>query len=315
MTTKNAEQTANQSKEKNVDVYALVTDRIIELLNEDIIPWRKPWTERGLPRNLITKRPYRGINLMLLNTLDFEHNCYLTFKQLKTIGGSVKKGEKGQFVVFTKMLEEDVEKDGKMEKKKHSMLRYYKVFNIAQCRDIPDNFIPKDVYENAEITDCTSVIDCMPNAPKIVHKKPDAYYVPSEDYINMPRLKSFKEPDEYYGTLFHELIHSTGHSLRLNRKEVMENPKFGSEPYSLEELVAEIGSCYLKSFTGLDITDMSNNASYISSWLKVLKNDKRFILKASSRSQQAVEYILNTKAVEEPETELADTETPSVEVF
>jgi antirestriction protein ArdC len=252
---------------------------------------------------------------MLLNTLDFEHNCFLTFKQLKTIGGSVKKGEKGQFVVFTKMLEEDVEKDGKMEKKKHSMLRYYKVFNIAQCRDIPDTFLPKDVYENAEIPDCTAVIDCMPNAPKIVHKKPDAFYVPSEDYINMPRLKSFKEPDEYYGTLFHELVHSTGHTSRLNRKEVMENPKFGSEPYSLEELVAEIGSCYLKSFTGLDITDMSNNASYISSWLTVLKNDKRFILKASSRSQQAVEYILNAKPIEEAETELAETETPIVEVF
>jgi antirestriction protein ArdC len=131
----------------------------------------------------------------------------------------------------------------------------------------------------------------------------------------MPRLKTFKESDEYYGTLFHELIHSTGHTSRLNRKEVMENPKFGSEPYSLEELVAEIGSCYLKSFTGLDITDMSDNAAYISSWLTVLKNDKRFILKASSRSQQAVECILNTKAVEEAETELAETETPIVEVF
>ncbi len=304
-----------EQTEKSVDVYELVTNRIIELLESNTVPWRKPWTERGLPQNLITKRPYRGINLMMLNVLDFEHNLFLTFKQLKTIGGSVKKGEKGQFVVFTKMVEEEVETNGKKETKKRSMLRYYRVFNIGQCRDIPDAFIPNDKYENTEITDCTAVIDCMPNAPKIVFKKPDAFYVPSEDYINMPKLKTFKEPDEYYGTLFHELVHSTGHTSRLNRKEVMENPKYGSEPYSLEELVAEIGSCYLKSFTGLDIADMSQNAAYISSWLNVLKNDKRFILKASSRSQQAVEYILNSKAVEEQETELVDTDTPSVEVF
>jgi antirestriction protein ArdC len=295
--------------EKSVDVYELVTNRIIELLESNTVPWRKPWTERGLPQNLITKRPYHGINLMMLNALEFEHSLYLTFKQLKTIGGSVKRGEKGQFVVFTKMVEEEVEKDGKKETKKRSMLRYYKVFNIGQCRDIPDAFIPKDKYENTEIADCTAVIDCMPNAPKIVHKKPDAFYVPSEDYINVPKLKTFKEPDEYYGTLFHELVHSTGHTSRLNRKEVMENPKYGSEHYSLEELVAEIGSCYLKSFTGLDIADMNQNASYISSWLNVLKNDKRFILKASSRSQQAVEYILNSKTVEEQETELVTAET------
>ena len=301
--------------EKSIDVYELVTNRVIELLESNTVPWRKPWTDRGLPKNLITKRPYRGINLMLLNSLDFEHSLFITFKQLKTIGGSVKKGEKGYFVVFTKMLEEDVVKDGKTEKKKHSMLRYYKVFNISQCRDIPDAFIPKDLYENTEITDCTSVIDCMPNPPRIVHKKQEAFYVPSEDYINIPKLKSFKEIGEYYGTLFHELIHATGHQTRLNRKEVMENPTFGTEPYSLEELVAEIGSCYLKSFTGLDITDMSNNAAYIKGWLAVLKDDKRFILKASSKSQQAVEYILNTKAVEEPETELVETEIPAVEVI
>lgn len=308
MKSNNKAEHTDQSKEKNVDVYELVTNRIIELLEAGTVPWRKPWTDKGLPRNLITKRPYRGVNLMLLNSLNFEQSLFLTFKQLKTIGGSVNKGEKGQFVVFTKMIEQEAEPGGNKEPKNRSMLRYYRVFNIAQCRDIPKEFIPEDAPSNTEIADCKAVVDAMPNAPKIVHKKPEAFYVPSEDYINMPKLKSFEKPEEYYGTLFHELIHSTGHTSRLNRKETMENFVFGSVPYSLEELMAEIGACYLKSFTGLDIEDMSNNAAYLSFWLRMLKDDKRFILKASGSAQKAVEYILNSKEVEGTETELTDAE-------
>jgi antirestriction protein ArdC len=273
-------------------VYARVTDTIIKLLEQDIVPWRKPWTDRGLPRNLITQRPYSGINLMLLNSLDYEHSLFLTFKQLKTIGGSVNAGEKASFVVFTEMVDKEVEKDGEKKIEKRSMLRYYWLFNIAQCRDIPEKFLPKDVSENTEIANCDAVIDGMPNAPKIAHKKPDAFYVPSEDYINMPRMKSFESSEEYYTVLFHELIHSTGHSSRLNRAEVMNNPKFGTDKYSLEELTAELGACYLRSLCGLDINDMSQNASYIKGWLEVFKGDKRFLIKAASRGQQAVNYII-----------------------
>jgi antirestriction protein ArdC len=290
---------SNQTATKPVDVYALVTNRIIELMEAGTVPWRKPWTERGIPMNAISKRPYRGINTMLLNSYDFPHNLFLTFQQIKAIGGSVLKGEKGIFVVFTKMTEKEVEKNGSMEKEKKYMLRYYKVFNLQQCKDIPPEFMPKENNLTLEpLQECYAIAEGMKDAPKIVHKKADAFYVPSEDYINMPKPKSFKSNEDYYGVLFHELIHSTGHQSRLARKEVYENPSFGSLPYSLEELIAEIGGCYLKSYSGLPIADMSNSVAYINGWLTVFKGDKRILIKAASQGQMAVDYILNPKVEE-----------------
>lgn len=297
--------TQNTTSEK-VDVYALVTNRIIELLEAGTVPWRKPWTDRGIPMNAISKRPYGGINVMLLNSYDFPTNNFLTWNQIKEVGGSVIKGEKGTFVVFTKITEKEVEKNGSMGKEKKSMLRYYKVFNVEQCKDLPPGLMPKEEGTIEPLIECYSIVETMKNPPKIIHKKADAFYVPSEDYINMPKRKSFKSIEDYYGVLFHELIHSTGHQTRLARKEVCENSSFGSEPYSHEELVAEIGSCYLKSYAGLPIADMSNNAAYIKGWLDVFKGDKRILIKASSQSQKAVDYILNPKVKEEtiPEDQL-----------
>ena len=133
---------SNNDQKKTVDVYELVNNRIKELLEAGTIPWRKPWTEWGLPKNAISKRAYRGVNLMLLNVLDFEHNLFLTRHQIKELGASVLKGEKGQFVIFTKMIEVD-QKDTAVKEKK-SILRYYKVFNIAQCKDLPIDLIPKE---------------------------------------------------------------------------------------------------------------------------------------------------------------------------
>lgn len=281
----------NQNQEVK-DVYSIVTDRIIELLQAGTVPWQKPWTEAGLPQNIISKRPYRGINLMLLNSLDYDDNLFLTWKQLKTINGSVKKGEKGHVVVFTKMIENKKE-NGAIEKK--FMLRYYKVFNVHQCTDIPTAFFPAKVEQIHEpLAACEDVLSKMPDSPLVQHKKGQAYYMPVEDIINMPKAAKFKNMIEYYGTLFHELIHSTGHQKRLNRKEVVENPDFASEMYSLEELVAEMGSCYLKSYTGVPIEKMGNNAAYINSWLEVFKGDTRFVIKAASTAQRAVEYILGS---------------------
>jgi len=285
------------------DVYTLVTDRIIELLEAGTIPWRKPWTEQGLPQNLISKRYYRGINLMLLNSLDFHSNLFLTWKQLKTISASVKKGEKGTLVVFRKMIEQEVEKNGKTSIESRSVLRYYKVFNIDQCTDIPSAFLPVESNHNEPMQEYALIASQMKDPPEILHHEDAAFYDPDKDIISMPRLESFESSEAYYGTLYHELIHSTGHSKRLNRKGIVENYDFGTEMYSEEELIAEIGACYLKSYTGIPITDLNNSASYIAEWLKVLKNNRRFIVIASGRSQQAVEYIL-PKAVpgEEQET-------------
>jgi antirestriction protein ArdC len=290
----------NQNQEFK-DVYSIVTDRIIELLQAGTVPWQKPWTEAGLPQNMISRRPYRGINLLLLNSLDYEHNLFLTWKQLKTINGSVKKGEKGHVVVFTKMIENKKE-NGEVEKK--SFLRYYKVFNIHQCTDIPKAFLPaKGKMTHEPSAECAAVIDNMPDMPVLQHKKKQAYYLPSEDIINMPKPSTFKTIVDYYGTLFHELIHSTGHQKRLNRKEVTENPAFATEMYSLEELVAEMGSYYLKSHTGVHVEKMGNSLAYINSWLEVFKGNTRFVIKAASKAQAAVEYILRSGKESEEEQE------------
>ena len=286
------------TQQESKDVYSIVTDRIIELLQAGTVPWQKPWTEAGMPQNLISKRHYRGINVLLLNSMDYPDNLYLTWKQLKTINGSVKKGEKAHLVVFTK-TEEKQKENGEVQKV--SILRYYKVFNVHQCSDIPAAFIPvKNEQPHETIKECEAVVLNMPDPPGIEYKKKQAYYVPSTDIINMPKIGTFDTPQNYYGTLFHELIHSTGHQKRLHRKEVSENPAFGTEMYSLEELVAEMGSCYLNSYTGVPIEKMGNSAAYINGWLDIFKGDTRFVIKAASKAQQAVEYILRSgKEVEE----------------
>ncbi len=293
-----------------IDVYSVVTDKIIELLEAGTIPWRKPWTDAGVPMNLISKRPYRGINLLLLNSLGYEQNLFLTWKQLKTISASVKKGEKGIIVVFNKIIEYQTEKDGETKVERKSFLRYYKVFNVAQCNNIPSAFMPvREQKDHVPLDDCKRIIEEMNNCPSIRHEDNEAYYVPAMDYINMPIISSFDSAVNYYGTLFHELIHSTGHQKRIGRKEVFQNPRYGTEMYSLEELVAEMGSCYLKSHTGIPIAELDNSVAYIHDWLEVFKGDKRFVVLAASRAQQAADYILKvTDEKEEPQYTVSEVE-------
>lgn len=278
----------NQNQEKHVDVYALVTNRIIELLEQGTVPWQQPWTSSGEPRNLLTKRPYKGLNILLLNSLGFKHNLFLTWKQIKTNGGSVIKDQKGQFIVFNKMVED---KDDPT--KKRFFLRYYKVFNIEQCTGINSDLLPQEDRTFEKVETCDVIAENMPNRPQITVGGKEAYYSQSEDRVNMPPIKSFKAAEPYYSVLFHELIHSTGHESRLNRKEVSGKIVFGSPEYSLEELVAELGACYLKSYTGILGEGITNNSAYIQNWLEKLRNDKKFIVHAASRAQRAVDYILN----------------------
>lgn len=284
----------NTSSTKKVDVYQIVTDRIVELLEKGTVPWQKPWTDAGIPANLISKRPYRGINLWLLLSLEYERNLFLTWDQLKKIGGSVKKGEIGHVVIYWKTPPkgEDV-LDGENEKKA-PILRYYKVFNISQCRELPENLVePLVPVEHESILECEAVVAGMPNGPEIHYKEPSAYYHIEEDYINMPKRKTFTTAEGYYATLFHELVHSTGAEKRLNRKTITQMAEFGSDMYSLEELVAELGSAYLSSQTGILDKQIKHSAAYINGWLGKLKGDKRFIVQAAGMAQKAVDYVIN----------------------
>jgi antirestriction protein ArdC len=284
---------SNTSTSPKVDVYAIVTNRIIELLEQGTVPWQKPWTDTGIPMNVLSKRPYRGINLWLLLSLNYEHNLFLTWDQLKKLGGSVKQGEHGHVVIFWKTAQKNTDEDAEKEKKA-PLLRYYKVFNIAQCRDMPPELVePVTPKELNPIHECEAIINGMPQSPTIRHKEKLAFYHSAEDYINMPQRKLFKQKEHYYATLFHELVHSTGHEKRLNRKSITEMAEFGSELYSLEELVAEVGSAYLSAFTGILNSGIKNSAAYINGWLGKLRNDKRLIVQASGLAQRAVDFIIN----------------------
>lgn len=295
----------------SIDVYSIVTNRIIALLEQGTIPWQKPWTEAGLPANLISKRPYRGLNVWLLSSLNYEHNLFITWEQLKAIKGSVKRGEKGHLVVFWKTIPktDGLEQDNGEKKKTAVILRYYKVFNVSQCKDIHESLLPAKVEkENDPIVECESIITHMPQCPPIKHKEQRAYYHIEEDYINMPRKKSFKTSESYYLTLFHELVHSTGHEKRLARKTMSGMAEFADDLYSVEELVAELGACYLSSFAGILNGEITNSAAYIKGWLKKFKEDKKFIVFAASFAQRAVDFIINKQIANNAKEEIEPSE-------
>ena len=288
-----------------IDVHQMVTDRIIEILETGTIPWKQPWTSAGVPMNVISKRAYRGINLWLLLSLNYERNLFLTWDQLKKLGGSVNQGEHGWIVVFWKNVNKVPEElDGNNQPKTVPMLRYYKVFNIAQCKDIPQHLIPAIVEaKHNSLEECEAIVSSMPNSPIIQHKQQKAYYDIAGDLVNMPKKKCFVSSESYYATFFHELVHSTGHEKRLNRKTVTEMAEFGSETYSLEELVAEIGSAFLCASSGILETQIDSSTAYIKGWLGKLKGDKRFIMQASGQAQRAADYIMNTLVTKDEQNE------------
>ena len=284
----------NQTPAK-LDVYALVTNRIIELLEKGTIPWKQPWMETGIPMNLISKRSYRGITLWLLLSLNYPRNLFLTWDQIKKLGASVKQGEHGHIVVFWRTVEKPGETEGE-EPKTSSLLRYYKVFNIEQCRDLPGDLVPETVPAIEDpLKQCEAIVLNMPSCPDIQYLEPHPFYDPFYDRINMPKRRSYKRKEAYYATLFHELVHSTGHENRLNRKSITEMAKFGSELYSIEELIAELGSAFLCSTAGILETEIADTVAYIQGWLSKLRNDKRFIIQASSHAQQAIDFIIAKK--------------------
>ncbi len=275
------------SKEK-FDIYEMVNAQIIELLEAGTVPWHKPWSGGDSPKNLISKKPYRGLNIMLLGSRPFASPYWLTYNQAQKIGGSVNKGEKSTVVIFWKFLEVEDKDTGKS--KTIPMLRYYRVFNSEQCM-IPEGKIPESVIVENEIESidmCEEIVNGY-DGPEIEYKAPRAFYSPTPDIINMPRKETFESSEELYSVLFHEMVHSTGHKSRLNR--ITDHAAFRSTEYSKEELIAEYGAAYLCAITGIENSTIDNSASYIQNWLNALKNDKRLLVTACGAAQKAIDYI------------------------
>jgi len=287
-------------------VYDIINQRIIELLDKGTVPWRKPWNaESNMPKNLVSKKEYRGVNIFLLNCMPYGSPYWMTFKQAKEKGGYIRQGEKSTPVIFWKWLDkismeasEEGTKNGKMP-----LLRYYSVFNIEQCEGIKVPEPEEQVHVFNSIERADEIIAKMPLRPDLQYGGNKACYRPSSDTVTLPPRHSFESPEEFYCCCFHELAHATGHEIRLARKTVMETASFGSNEYSKEELVAEMGAAFLCGYCGIEQNTIENSAAYIQGWMKVLKDDKKLLVHAASQAQKAADYILNRKGGEE---ELSD---------
>jgi antirestriction protein ArdC len=214
--------------------YQVITDRIITMLEQGTVPWHKPWGIDGQPKSLASGKPYRGINIFILNCVaqaaGYKSAWWLTFNQVKERGGTVRKGEHATPVVFWKILEREAEIADSDEPsiRKIPMLRYFQVFNVEQCDGIeyPKPQLIEKPFD--PIITCEQLIAGVPNPPEIRHGGSQAFYRPSQDLLNMPGRELFESPEEYYCTLFHELIHATGHEKRLARESLKEMAPFGS---------------------------------------------------------------------------------------
>ncbi len=281
------------------DLYAEVTARITAALERGTVPWRRPWHAQGI-RNAATNRPYRGINLLLLGLVAVERGYddprWLTYRQAAQIGGHVRRGERGEGIVFWRWLGRDG--DDPERTRRVPLLRTFTVFNVAQCEDLSladaNPGVALDPIERAE-----EVITGYAGGPPILHDADRAYYIPSRDEAHLPPRDAFTSADGYYATVFHELSHSTGHTARLDRADFHTAAPFGSESYSREELVAEFSAAFLAYEAGIDPSRLEQSAAYVASWLRALNDDRRLVVVAAGQGQRAADHILGRVAVSE----------------
>jgi len=268
-------------------VYSIVTEQILKQLESGVVPWHKPWSTQ-IPMNLVSGRQYRGINVFLLSSSGHGSPYFLTYKQATERGGHVRKGEHGTKIVFWKIgTRETEDADGDTIERKSILLRYYTVFNVEQCEGIAT---PDAMRTVNPIEECDRIVRQMPNAPAM-EQDGRAWYRPTTDTVGMPSRNAFNSAEEYYSTLFHELTHSTGHTKRVGRDGIEKLNTFGSESYSKEELIAEMGAAMLCGVAGIERKTLANSASYLKSWIDVLKSDARMVVSAASQAQKAADYI------------------------
>ena len=284
------------------NVYEIVTENIIKQLESGVIPWRKPWTSKS-PANLVSQKEYRGLNVLTLASQGFPSRFWLTFNQANKLGGRIQRGAKGSPIVYWNIGEErEVRKpDGSSKMQTPFLLRYSTVFNLSQTEgiDIPARMLGEQ-RENNPIADCEAIVDRMPNRPAF-EQSDAAWYRPLSDSVGMPARGLFHSSEEFYSTLFHELVHSTGHASRIGREGIEKLNTFGSESYSREELIAEMGAAMLCGVTGISPATLENSASYLQSWITRLKSDSKLIVQAASAAQKAADYIRKMDAKSDSE--------------
>lgn len=289
------------------NLYEEVTNKIISMIEKGVAPWRRTWSTYGLARNYGTKHIYTGINLLLMNNTMHPIPYFMTFKQVKEYDGQIRKGAKAEKVIYFDVYYKDrndtsLDKEEALRRRKNGeeiqilkFIKYYHIFNIEDIEGIDFQIAKIELRPNEKLALCERIIEDMPNRPELKQINANkACYAPTHDFVNMPAIEQFESAEFYYATFFHELIHSTGHASRLAREEVMNPITFGSKSYSKEELVAEMGASFLCSSVQIDYDNVvENNAAYLTGWLKVLKEDSKFIFKVAADAQKAADYILN----------------------
>jgi len=291
---------------KRANVFELVTNAICEKLEQGEIPWQRPFIKGKRPMNLITGKPYNGVNMLLCG--GWSNPYFLTFNQCKQLKGSIKKGEKSTIIVFWKLYTKDKlnEETGELEEHQTYILNYYRVFNVTQCEGIDHKRLIELQEEYKTKSNQMLNQSCIDSFEQLTaeyrnksgldieigEESGRAFYMPILDFISLPDRKEFISDEAFVSTYAHELVHSTGNKSRLNRLG-RENSKKGDESYSKEELVAEIGAGFLSNMVGID--HIENATAYCQSWLKALKNDIKMIVYASKDAEKAVDYILDYK--------------------
>ncbi len=274
------------------DICQTVTDSIIAALETGVKPWACPWQRTpgmsGLPSNYATGMGYSGMNIMLLwcsaSEQGFNDSRWMTYKQAKAEGGQVRKGEHGTTAIFYTMLERE---NNEGETDYIAMLKTFTVFNVEQIDGLPlsdEAVFPAETFEPLPQAEALF----RNSGATIIEKGQNAFFAPSTDEIHLPERRLFSDAANFYATGMHELVHWSGAKSRLNREM---KGKFGSEDYAFEELLAELGSAFLMADLG--IVGEVQHESYIASWLKALRNDKRFIFKAASAASKAHRYLMD----------------------
>jgi len=284
------------------NLYDEITDKIIAELEAGRVPWVQPWgtsaakAPLGLPRNAATSRSYSGINVLILWGAVIEHGFpgqgWLTFRQALSLGGHVRKGERGTTVVYADRFTPEDEKRRAFEAGEEAQaipfLKRFTVFNTAQCDDLPEDIEatappppPGMIEPQVEALIKATGIDFRIGGNR-------AFYVPSHDYVQVPPPAAYFEPINWHRTALHELGHASGAEHRLNRNL---SGSFGSKLYSVEEITAELISAY--SCAALGIVPTVRHADYIGSWLDVLREDNRAIVRAASQASKAADWLLS----------------------
>lgn len=287
-----------------------VTNRIVAALQSGAVPfWRQSWTKSknsGPPTNIVSGKPYQGINRVLLSLMGHGSKWWATYNQWKSLGGQVRRGEKSTTgILYKPVTKKSVNEVGEEETSSYGFLRSFLLFHISQVDGDLDQF--KDTQTpSAE----PNFINFGPaeevfsaTGAEIRFGGDRAYYSPSQDFIQLPPKASFAQAHEFYSVLAHETVHWTGHESRLNRLNKF--ARFGSKAYAVEELVAELGSAYLLAELGLPQSDdLSNTVSYLDHWVQVLKQNHSAIFSVCSAASAAVDHILSySRSREESDAE------------